>query len=123
VKDVLDTADMPSGYGSPIWQGWRPRADAACVAWARAAGAVVVGKTVTTELGIAGVGPGQSGSEPAVTGCSEKVGSTRSAANLRAGIYKALAHGKTPAESRLSTYRMKLLSQNRDARPLCGVDT
>ena len=27
VKDVLDTADMPSEYGSPIWQGWRPRAE------------------------------------------------------------------------------------------------
>jgi len=50
VKDVLDTADMPSEYGSPIWQGWRPRADAAAVAWARAAGAVVAGKTVTTDL-------------------------------------------------------------------------
>jgi Asp-tRNA(Asn)/Glu-tRNA(Gln) amidotransferase A subunit family amidase len=50
VKDVLDTADMPSEYGSPIWRGWQPRADAAAVAWARAAGAVVVGKTVTTEF-------------------------------------------------------------------------
>src|ERR1700752_4471351 len=39
IKDVLDTADMPSEYGSPIWQGWRPRADAAAVAWAKAAGA------------------------------------------------------------------------------------
>ena len=36
--------------GSPIWAGWRPKADAAAVAWAREAGAVVVGKTVTTEL-------------------------------------------------------------------------
>ncbi len=51
VKDVLDTADMPSGgYGSPIWEGWRPRADAACVAWTRAAGGVILGKTVTTEF-------------------------------------------------------------------------
>ena len=48
VKDVLDTADMPSEYGSPIWRGWRPRADAAAVAWARAAGGVAIGKTVTT---------------------------------------------------------------------------
>ena len=54
VKDVLDTADMPSEYGSPIWQGWRPRTDSAPVAWARAAGAVVVGKTVTTELSAIG---------------------------------------------------------------------
>jgi Asp-tRNA(Asn)/Glu-tRNA(Gln) amidotransferase A subunit family amidase len=50
VKDVLDVAGMPTGQGSPIWAGWRPRADAACVAWVRAAGAVVIGKTVTTEF-------------------------------------------------------------------------
>jgi amidase len=50
VKDVLDTADMPSQYGSPIWSGWCPRADSAPVAWAREAGAVVIGKTVTTEF-------------------------------------------------------------------------
>jgi Asp-tRNA(Asn)/Glu-tRNA(Gln) amidotransferase A subunit family amidase len=50
VKDVLDAADMPSRYGSPIWTGWRPKADAAPVAWARKAGAIVLGKTVTTEL-------------------------------------------------------------------------
>ncbi len=57
VKDVLDTADMPSGYGSPIWHGWRPRADAAAVAWARAAGAVAIGKTVTTEFATRKPGP------------------------------------------------------------------
>ena len=50
VKDVLDTFDMPSEYGSPIWAGHRPRADAAAVAWVRAAGGVVAGKTVTTEF-------------------------------------------------------------------------
>jgi len=41
---------MPTGYGSPIYRGHRPAADAACVALARAAGAVVLGKTVTTEF-------------------------------------------------------------------------
>ena len=50
VKDLIDTADMPTGYGSPIYEGHRPVADAACVALARAAGAVVLGKTVTTEF-------------------------------------------------------------------------
>jgi hypothetical protein len=50
VKDVLDTADMPSQYGSPIWTGWRPKADSAPVAWAFKAGATVLGETVTTEL-------------------------------------------------------------------------
>ena len=50
VKDLIDTADMPTGYGSPIYAGHRPRSDAACVALARAAGALVLGKTVTTEF-------------------------------------------------------------------------
>ena len=50
VKDLLDTVDMPSGYGSPIYDGHRPAWDAAAVALARAAGAVVIGKTVTTEF-------------------------------------------------------------------------
>lgn len=50
IKDVFDTADQPTEYGSPIYRGHRPRADAATVALLRAAGAVVVGKTVTAEL-------------------------------------------------------------------------
>ena len=50
VKDVIDTADQPSQYGSPIWAGHRPRSDAACVTAARRAGAVIIGKTVTTEF-------------------------------------------------------------------------
>jgi Asp-tRNA(Asn)/Glu-tRNA(Gln) amidotransferase A subunit family amidase len=50
VKDIFDTADFPTGYGSPIYQGHRPKADAACIAAARAAGAVILGKTVTTEF-------------------------------------------------------------------------
>lgn len=57
VKDVLDTADMPSQYGSPIWAGHRPRTDAAAVALARRAGAVVIGKTVTTEFATRHPGP------------------------------------------------------------------
>ena len=50
VKDLIDTVDMPTAYGSPIYREHRPAADAACVALARAAGAVVLGKTVTTEF-------------------------------------------------------------------------
>lgn len=50
VKDILDTADLPTEYGSAIYRGRRPAADAACVAAARAAGAVVLGKTATTEF-------------------------------------------------------------------------
>ena len=50
VKDFIDTGDMPTAYGSAIYAGHRPAWDAPCVALARAAGAVVLGKTVTTEL-------------------------------------------------------------------------
>lgn len=50
VKDLIDTSDMPTGYGSAIYASHRPAADAACVALARAAGAIVLGKTVTTEF-------------------------------------------------------------------------
>jgi Asp-tRNA(Asn)/Glu-tRNA(Gln) amidotransferase A subunit family amidase len=50
VKDVIDTAALPTEYGTPIWRGHRPRADAACVVAAVEQGAVVLGKTVSTEL-------------------------------------------------------------------------
>jgi amidase len=50
IKDIIDTADMPTEYGSPIYAGHRPRADAACVALLRNAGAVIMGKTVTAEF-------------------------------------------------------------------------
>jgi Asp-tRNA(Asn)/Glu-tRNA(Gln) amidotransferase A subunit family amidase len=49
-KDIMDTADLPTEYGSPIYKGNRPAADAACVALSRAAGGVLLGKTVTTEF-------------------------------------------------------------------------
>ncbi|MBO0736881.1 MAG: amidase [Alphaproteobacteria bacterium] len=50
IKDIIDTADMPTEHGSAIYRGNRPYADAACVALIRAAGGVVLGKTVTTEF-------------------------------------------------------------------------
>ena len=49
VKDIFDTADMPTELGSPLWAGRTPHRDAAAVARLRAAGAVIMGKTVTTE--------------------------------------------------------------------------
>ena len=57
VKDIIATADMPTQMNSPIYKGWRPKADAACVAALRQAGAVIVGKTVTTEFAIGRSGP------------------------------------------------------------------
>ena len=50
IKDIIDTGDMPTENGSPLFTGRRPSQDAACVAALRAAGAIILGKTVTTEL-------------------------------------------------------------------------
>jgi Asp-tRNA(Asn)/Glu-tRNA(Gln) amidotransferase A subunit family amidase len=50
VKDLIDTIDMPTEYGSPVYAGHRPAWDAPCVALTRAAGGIVLGKTVTTEF-------------------------------------------------------------------------
>ena len=56
VKDVIDTSDMLTEMGSSIYAGYQPKTDAACVAMLRAAGAVILGKTVTCEF--AGSHPG-----------------------------------------------------------------
>ena len=50
VKDIIHTRDMPTGMGSPVYDGHRPPTDASCVARLRAAGAVILGKTVTCEF-------------------------------------------------------------------------
>ena len=57
VKDLFDTVDMPTAYGSPIYAEHRPAADAAAVALCREAGALVLGKTVTTEFAYFHPGP------------------------------------------------------------------
>jgi len=50
IKDIIETIDMPTENGSPLYAGWRGHRDAASVAALREAGAVIVGKTVTTEF-------------------------------------------------------------------------
>jgi Asp-tRNA(Asn)/Glu-tRNA(Gln) amidotransferase A subunit family amidase len=57
IKDIFDTADMPSGYGSPIYTGCRPSFDASAASLPRAAGAILLGKTVTTEFANRHPGP------------------------------------------------------------------
>ncbi|MDE2342288.1 MAG: amidase [Betaproteobacteria bacterium] len=57
VKDLMDTADMPTSYGSALYRDHRPRQDAAAVALARSQGALVLGKTVTAEFAVFHPGP------------------------------------------------------------------
>jgi amidase len=95
VKDVLDTADMPSEYGSPIWRGWRPRADSAPAAWVRAVGGVVIGKTVTTEFATRRPGPT---ANPRGLGHTPGGSSSGSAAGVADGFFP-LAYGTQTAGS------------------------
>ena len=50
IKDIIETVDMPTEMGSALFAGWRSEKDAACVRALRDAGAVIIGKTVTTEF-------------------------------------------------------------------------
>ncbi|MBM3341962.1 MAG: amidase [Betaproteobacteria bacterium] len=50
IKDIIDVAGMPAEYGSPIYAGHKAQTDAACVAAFKKAGALIMGKTVTTEF-------------------------------------------------------------------------
>jgi len=85
IKDIMDTADLPTSYGSPIYAGHRPAADAACVALLRAAGAVVVGKTVTTEFAT---------THPGKTRHPEDI--TRTPGGSSSGSAAAVADGMVP---------------------------
>jgi len=80
VKDVIDTADMPTECGTVLLQGRRPRLDAAVVARLRAAGAVVLGKTVTTELAVYTPGKTRNPCDPARTPGGSSSGSAAAVA-------------------------------------------
>lgn len=81
VKDLFDTTDLPTSYGSPIYVGYQPRADAAAVASCREAGAVVLGKTVTTEFATFKPGPTRNPHNPAHTPGGSSSGSAAAVAD------------------------------------------
>jgi Asp-tRNA(Asn)/Glu-tRNA(Gln) amidotransferase A subunit family amidase len=81
VKDLIDTHDLPTAYGTPIYAGHRPAADAAVVALCRQAGAVVAGKTVTTELANMSPGPTRNPLNPAHTPGGSSSGSAAAVAD------------------------------------------
>lgn len=80
VKDLFDTRDFSSGYGSPIYQQHRPVNDAAAVALCRDAGAIVLGKTVTTEFATFTPGPTRNPHNPAHTPGGSSSGSAAAVA-------------------------------------------
>ena len=86
VKDLIDTADMPTTYGSPIYKDHRPVVDAACVAALRTAGGVILGKTVSTEFATFSPGPTRNPRAPADQPCTPGGSSSGSAAAVAAGM-------------------------------------
>lgn len=82
VKDVIDTADMPTRYNSAIYRDHRPRADAACVALVRRAGGIILGKTVTTEFASREPGPTRNPHDPQHTPGGSSSGSGAAVADF-----------------------------------------
>ncbi|KPF62392.1 amidase [Bosea sp. AAP35] len=83
VKDIIDTADLPTGMGSSIYEGWRPRADAPIVMALKGAGATVAGKTHTTAFAFLDPAPTHNPHDPTASPGGSSAGS---AAAVAAGM-------------------------------------
>ncbi len=92
IKDIIDTADLPTANGTPIDTGRQPQQDAVLVQRLRAAGAIVLGKTVTTEL--AYLQPSVT-HNPAAPGRTPGGSSSGSAAAVAAGMVPAAVGTQT----------------------------
>ena len=134
VKDVIDTADMPTEHGTPIYKGNRPACDAVCVSGAREQGAVVLGKAVTTELANihpAGTcnprnlnhtpGGSSSGSAAAVADCMVPLafGTQTGGSLIRPASYCGIV-GYKPTFDFISTAGVKALSASLDTVGVYG---
>lgn len=92
VKDIFDTADFATEFGTPIYKGNRPRQDAALVALVRRAGGLVLGKTVTTELAFLHPAKTRNPHDPAR---SPGGSSSGSAAGVAAGMFPIATGSQT----------------------------
>jgi Asp-tRNA(Asn)/Glu-tRNA(Gln) amidotransferase A subunit family amidase len=92
LKDIFDTADMPTEYGSPIYAGYRPKMDGSVVAMIRRAGGTLIGKTVTTEF--AHLDPGKT-RNPKNLAHTPGGSSSGSAAGVAAGFFPIATGSQT----------------------------
>ncbi len=128
IKDIIATADMPTEMNSPIYRKWRGKADAACVMALRQSGAVIVGKTVTTEFAIGRSGPtrnpfdttrtpgGSSSGSAAAVACGmvpAALGTQTQGSVLRPAAYCGVV-GFKPTHGALHTGGIHLLSPTSD---------
>lgn len=128
VKDLFDTADLPTAYGSPIYAGHRPVADAAAVALCKDAGALVMGKTVTTEFAYFEPGPTRNPHHLSHTPGGSSSGSAAAVADLMVplalgtqtagSIIRPAAYcgvvGYKPSHGRVTRAGVKSLSESLD---------
>src|SRR6516162_5334791 len=82
LKDIFDSTDMPTTYGSPIYVGCRPAADASAASLSRAAGGILLGKTVTTEFANAHPGPTTNPHDPGFSPGGSSSGSAAAVADF-----------------------------------------
>jgi Asp-tRNA(Asn)/Glu-tRNA(Gln) amidotransferase A subunit family amidase len=82
IKDIFDTADMPTGYGSPIYTGCRPNFQASAATLPRAAGGILLGKTVTTEFANRHPGPTANPHDPGFSPGGSSSGSAAAVADF-----------------------------------------
>jgi Asp-tRNA(Asn)/Glu-tRNA(Gln) amidotransferase A subunit family amidase len=83
LKDIFETADLPTGFGSPVFAGWRGGRDSAIAYALREAGAIILAKAVTTEFAGSAPGPTRNPHDPARTPGGSSSGS---AAAVAAGM-------------------------------------
>lgn len=81
IKDIIDTADLPTEHGTPAFAGRRPSHDAEVVRRLKAAGAIILGKTVTTELAFYGPGKTRNPADPLRTPGGSSSGSAAAVAD------------------------------------------
>jgi amidase len=86
VKDIIDTVDMPTTYGSEVFAAHHPDQDAACVSRLRNAGAVILGKTVTTEFAYFAPGATTNPHNPSHTPGGSSSGSAAAVADFQVPI-------------------------------------
>ncbi len=134
IKDIFDTADMPTEYGSAIYAGRTPSRDASVVAMLRAAGAVIMGKTVTTEFAYFSPGKtrnphnpehtpgGSSSGSAAAVGANMvplAIGSQTNGSTIRPAAYCGVV-GFKPTHGLISRHRaLMLVAHARPCRIVC----
>ena len=106
LKDVFDTQDMPTEYGSKLYAGYRPKADASLVTLTKRFGGVILGKTVTTEF--AHSDPGKT-RNPRNTAYTPGGSSSGSAAAVAAGFVPVPPGTQTGKQFRLKGKGMPIL--------------